>query len=952
MPSENPNWFGQGSDSQNSFLQQIIKVSQERAKANADRPKVQRKMLWWKKLLVILILTLAVVGFAFYVLSFTLTDYFWFEQAGYAQVFLKQLLIPAGLFIAGFIVTALVVILSLSVAYAKRPTYSALDDQRIRSVVDSIKKYHKPLFGAVGALAGVVGGMNLAANWTQILLMFNGEEFGYADPQFGLDASFYVFLLPGLQVIVNMLNVLVWFCLICCFLIHLSVGAIRRIGIDPNSTSIRKTRLSIFGQNRRATSRISISTPAKIQMVVFGAIISIATAAGIFLQRYNTLTEVGDRITGAAYTSTHAFIPGNTVLAVLALVVGVSCIVTIFLQKWTIPLFAIGGFMVASILCTAVIPYIVQKFVVEPNAQTLESEYIQRNIEATDYSFGLDKVEIIDYNAKTQASADEVRKDAETTAQIRLLDPQVVSPTFRQIQQNKQYYNFVDTLAVDKYNLNGESRDTVIAAREINLAGNDQRNWVNDHTVFTHGYGLVAAYGNQVTVDGNPKFFEKDIPTVGDLTSEYKYEPRIYFSPNAPNYSIVGNSGSENWEFDYPSDSSGTGAVTTFTGSGGPTINNIFTQMMYTIRFGDTQLLFSERVTPESQALFYRDPSQRVENVAPYLTLDGRVYPAVVDGRVKWIVDAYTTSENFPYSQKIDLQDATQDSLTRTSKTNQALESGAANYVRNSIKATVDAYDGTVDLYAWDENDPILKAWTKIFNNTVKPLSEISGELMSHIRYPESMFKVQRSLLAKYHVNDASQFFSGEDFWHVPDDPTKGTATSVDEYGQEYTSAQKQPPYYLTLEMPGDEKPIFSLSTGFIPGGESRREILTGFLAASSDAGNQAGVIGPDYGKLRLLELPKNSTVPGPGQAQNNFNSNAQVSQALNLLQTGSSDITRGNLLTLPIAGGLVYVQPVYVQSSGNTSFPLMKKVLVSFGDTIGFADTLTEAMDQVFVGG
>ena len=396
----------------------------------------------------------------------------------------------------------------------------------------------------------------------------------------------------------------------------------------------------------------------------------------------------------------------------------------------------------------------------------------------------------------------------------------------------------------------------------------------------------------------------------------------------------------DSWEFDYPTGSQG--ATNTFDGDGGLGGQHLFAAFVRDpVRIRSDPVLrpchlrLADPVRPF--------PKERVAKVAPYLTLDYRVYPAVVDGRVKWIVDGYTTSDAYPYSQMTDLGSVTQDSTTKTSNTIQALGSQKANYIRNSVKATVDAYDGSVELYAWDANDPVLKAWEKIFPGQYHPISEISGDLMSHLRYPENLFKVQRELLAKYHVSSAGQFFSGEDFWQTPVDPTE-SATAQQQ-------GVPQPPYYLSLQTGGSKKPVFSLTSSYIPAGTSTREILTGFLSVDSDAGNEKGVIQPNYGTIRLQELPKDSNVPGPGQAQNNFNANADVSKELNLLESGSTKVNRGNLLTLPLGGGLVYVQPVYVQSSGSTSFPLLKKVLVAFGDQVGFADTLDEALDQVFGG-
>ncbi|MGH8966602.1 MAG: UPF0182 family protein, partial [Actinomycetes bacterium] len=357
--------------------------------------------------------------------------------------------------------------------------------------------------------------------------------------------------------------------------------------------------------------------------------------------------------------------------------------------------------------------------------------------------------------------------------------------------------------------------------------------------------------------------------------------------------------------------------------------------------FGSQEMLFSNRVTSDSQIMYDRDPMTRVQKVAPWLTLDQGMYPAVVDGRVKWIVDAYTTTDAYPYSTGQPMQEATADSLTLAAQGVPVDMPPEVNYIRNSVKATVDAYDGSVTLYAWDADDPVLQAWSEVFPTSVKPMSEMSGELISHVRYPEDMFKVQRTLLAQYHVEDAGQFFSGQDFWANPTDPV----ASGD------TAAAKQPPYYLSLQMPGQDHSAFSLTTTFIPGGNTDREILTGYLAADGDAGSTAGEIADGYGELRLLELPRDSTVPGPGQVQNNFDSNPTISEQLNILERGSSSVVRGNQLTLPVGGGLLYVQPVYIQSAGGTQFPLLRRVLVAFGDQTGYAPTLDEALDQVFGG-
>ncbi|MDN6209971.1 UPF0182 family protein [Bifidobacterium crudilactis] len=901
----------------------------------------------WGRALGLLVVVLIVIATLFVLLARFATDVMWYSQLGFASVIWTQLGVKVGLWIAYALMMAAVTYVSATLAIRARPDASDGSKIRVRGDVIEIGKgvssrFARRIAVVVSLIVGLLFGSQFNTEWSQILLMFNGQSFGVKDPQFGIDNGFYVFVLPGLQLLVRALLVLLLAALVFSLVTHVLMGAVR---------------LTMPVQGRGI---VNMTKRSRRQLGIWLMLTMMVWAVSRLLGVFDLLFEQGDRITGASYTSVHATVPVSIVLAVLIAVLGIVLGIWIMKAKglgessqpassamaafrqWRTPVIAISVVLVVAIALSGVWPMLLQRFKVNPNAQELESTYIQRNIDATKSAYGLSALKSDSYQATTTGESGALAQDAETTAQIRLLDPQVVSPTFRQLQQSKQYYNFEDTLAVDKYDIDGTSQDTVIGARELNLAGNDNRNWVNDHTVYTHGYGVVAAYGNKVTADGQPEFFEQGIPTQGKLTDSEHYEPRIYFSPNAPEYSIVGASkGTKAWEFDYPTGSEG--ATNTFSGNGGPSVGNLASRLMYAIRFNSDQILFSDRVTADSQILYDRSPKERVAKVAPYLTLDGRVYPAVVNGRVKWIVDGYTTSSNYPYSQTVDLGSSTQDSTTKTSNTIQSLGSQNVNYMRNSVKATVDAYDGSVDLYAWDPSDPVLKAWQQVFPQQYKPVSQISGDLMSHLRYPESMFKVQRQLLAKYHVSSASQFFSGEDFWQTPIDPVESKENQAE--------GVLQPPYYLTMQNQGAAEPTFSLTSSYITAGSVTREILTGFLSVDSDAGNTAGKIGPNYGTLRLMELPKNSNVPGPGQAQNNFNANADVSKELNLLESGSTNVKRGNLLTLPIGGGLVYIEPVYVESSGKTSFPLLKKVLVAFGDQVGFADTLDQALDQVFGG-
>jgi uncharacterized membrane protein (UPF0182 family) len=873
------------------------------------------------------IVAVAIVIAALLLLAQFWTEVMWFGQAGFSRVIWTEWGMRAALFAVGFVVMAGAVFWSFTAAYRARPIYapSTPEQATLDQYREAVEPLRRVVMIAAPVLVGFFAGVAASAQWRTVLLAFNSEPFGETDPQFGMDLGFFVFLLPALRFSVGFLISVVVIAGIAGLITHYLYGGLR---VGPAAAGGPRT------------------TPAaRIHLAIVGAVLLLLFAANYWLDRYSILTNAGDRFDGASYSDVHAVIPAKGILTVVAVFVAALFIVTAFRGDWRLPAIGVGLMVVSAIAIGGIYPAVVQRFQVNPNAQELEAEYIQRNIDATLSAFDIDDVEKEQYDATTQAEEGALRSDADTAASIRLLDPQVVSPSFRQLQQNKQYYNFDDSLSVDKYEIDGESRDTVIAVRELNLdgLGQDQRNWVNDHTVYTHGYGVVAAYGNQPGPDGRPAFFEGGIPSQGAITDEEGgYEPRIYFSPKTETYSVVGApEGTKAWELDYQADQADDGGQvnTTFTGDAGPSVGSFGSKLLFALKFGEEQLLFSDRVTSDSQILYDRDPQQRVHKVAPWLTLDNRVYPAVVDGRVKWIIDGYTTTDEFPYSSSTPLDEAVADTLTTQAGAPVELPE-EVNYIRNSVKATVDAYDGSVDLYAWDAEDPILKAWTNVFPTSVQSMDKISGDLMSHLRYPEDLFKVQRTLLAQYHVTNSAEFFSGQDFWNNPTDPTS-----------ESTTAPLQPPYYLTLQMPGQDEPSFSLTSTFIPGGNTDREVLTGFLAVDADAGNEAGVKAEDYGKLRLLELPRDTTVPGPGQVQNNFDSNPTISEQLNILQIGASTVRRGNQLTLPVGGGLLYVQPVYIQSTGGTQFPLLRKVLVAFGDDIGFADTLDEALDQVFGG-
>jgi hypothetical protein len=587
--------------------------------------------------------------------------------------------------------------------------------------------------------------------------------------------------------------------------------------------------------------------------------------------------------------------------------------------------------VVSSVLIAGIYPGAIQQFQVKPSESSKEAPYIQRNIDATRDAYGLSGVEVSDYQATLTTSAGQLTKDAATIANIRLMDPNVISATFRQLQQIKPYYTFPESLDIDRYTFDGVKRDVAVAVRELNIAGNPSRNWINDHLVYTHGFGFVAAFGNARDTDGKPSFAVGDLPPTKGLGD---FEPRVYFGENVPDYSIIGGVKTDNpVEFDYPDDASANGQKNvTYSGTGGVPVGSLVNKIVFALKYQEQRILLSSLINKDSKILFNRNPRDRVAKVAPWLTLDGDPYPAIIDGKILWIIDGYTTSAGYPYSRQTSLANATFDALTSNSTSVTAQGNQNINYIRNSVKATVDAYDGTVSLYQWDEKDPVLATWSKAFPGTIQPKSKISKSLLDHIRYPEDMFRVQREILSSYHVQTASAFYGGQDFWRVPRDPSTFGA-----------NAGAQPPYYLTLQMPGESKPEFALTTPFVPRGG--RENLSAFAVVNSDAG-------PNYGKISVLQLPRSTNVAGPSQVASNFEAKPEVANSLSLLRQGGSDVVLGNLLTLPVGGGLLYVQPVYVRATANAaSYPLLQKVLVSFGDQIGYDDTLKGALDQVFGG-
>ncbi len=846
------------------------------------------------------------------------TDVLWFREVHFSKVFTTVLWTRVIMFFIFGITMAIIIGVNLFIAHALRPRFRpmSLEQQNLERYRVAVEPRLRLLIVGISVLVGVVTGMSAQGNWQIWLLWRNGVNFGTKDPQFHRDLSYYAFTYPFQRYILGLLFTAIVLSLISSVVMHYLFGAIR---LQTQTPSDRMT------------------AAARAHLSVLLGIFVLLKAWAYYLDRFGLVysTRSTAKVAGPSYTDVNAVLPAKTILLLIALICALAFLANTVVRNFSLPIIAFGLLVLSAVLIGGAFPAAIQTFQAKPNANTKEAPFIKRNIDATLAAYGLDGINTTPYDAKKSLTAAEVKADTGTVPNVRLLDPGIITDTFTQQQQVKPVYGFADKLDIDRYTFEGNTQDYVVGIREINdkdLVGT-QGNWINRHLTYTHGNGFVAAPADEV-VKGGPNFIS------GALTQAEKKntgenvravipvdQPRAYYGELLPAYSIVGKKGGVDREFDRPGEGGGQDQINnTYAGKGGVAMGSELRRIAYAIKFRETNILLNSAVGGNSRIMYIRDPRQRVEKVAPFLKVDGDPYPAVVGGRIQWIVDGYTTSDGYANAQRTTLGEATADTFTGAGATGQPQEQ--VNYIRNSVKATVDAYDGTVTLYAFDEKDPVLRTWMKAFPGIVKPSSAISDELRAHFRYPEDLFKVQREILARYHVHDPQTFFSGVAAWSVPTDPTTAGGGLK----------KAQPPYYLLAQTPGSIGATFELTTVLNP---IRKENLAALVSVSSD---------PDrYGRFTVLEVPSNTVIPGPNQVQRNFTSTAEVSRDITLFDNGGSRVRFGNLLTLPVGGGLLYIEPLYVQGQGEGSQPLLRKVLVAFGDQVAYQDTLSQALDQLF---
>ncbi len=719
----------------------------------------------------------------------------------------------------------------------------------------------------------VIFGTQAASHWDSILLLMNSQPFGVEDPAFNRDIGFYVFQLPALNFIVGWLLAVV-------ILTTITIGGIYAF----------RLLLGQFGDEAPTLARAHVSLLLVVVLAIF--------VGRYWLSRFGLVYSDGGAAFGAAYTDINARLPVIWVLMSLASLSAVLIVVSIFRRKLIyLPIGATVLWVVVAVVGGQIYPATVQRFTVDPNELVKERLFIQRNLDATRFAFGLDDVDERSFPARADGvTAAEIAANPETVENIRLWDHRPLRDVLNQLQALGPLYDFLG-VDVDRYVIDGEVRQVMLSARELDQTSlpADKQSWVNQRLEFTHGFGLAMIPVNEVARGGLPEYFVSDIPPVGKLEID---QPRIYYGEIPEHYVIVNTAEDE---FDFPRGEGG--AQNRFDGGGGVELNSFLRRFVYAWEFGDTNILISDAITDESRLLYRRNIRERISTIAPFLVLDSDPYLVVAEGQLFWMQDAYTHTDRYPYSTRI----------------------SGLNYIRNSVKVVVNAYDGTTTFYLIEPDDPIAQVYAGIYPDLFTPFEEMPAALREHIRYPQDLFQLQALTYRRYHISDADSFFIGEDFWDIP----------TEKFGQ---AEQPLEPYYVIMRLPGEEREEFVLILPFRPRGERRNSVA--WLAARSD--------GDQYGNLLAFRFPKETLVLGPSQVESLIDADPIISAQLTLWDQAGSEVIRGNLLMIPIGEGNLFVEPIYLQATASRLPRLERVVVVRNQEDIAMEETLERALEVV----
>src|SRR5829696_282957 len=867
---------------------------------------------WTLAVLLLAFLALAAVGSV----SRFYTDLLWFREIDKTGLFWGMLRTKALIGLLAGLGTAVIVGVNLWMVERLAPRYGLTvvarpQVERARAV---LSPYLRPLRIGIAAFLGLVVGLQASGLWETVLLWRNRGSFGQRDALFNRDVGFYVFELPFLRAVFGWLFTTLVLPTILVAAGHYILG-----GIRPQAE----------------TNRVAAQAQSHLS-VLLGIIVGLK-AWGYWMDKYQLLFSTRGVVAGASYTDVKAQLPALEVLFWVALICALLFFVGARRGGLMVPLISIVLLVGLSLIMGGIIPAIFQRFRVEPQELAREKPYIEKNIDATRKAFNLAEVKTSPFAAREDLSAQDLRANQPTVDNIRLWDPEVLRPGVRNLQAIAQYYNFTD-VDVDRYPINKDMRQVMVSVREVDPNGlaPSARTWQNLHLAYTHGYGMVAVQVNTADEGGQPDFIVKGF-NAEDAAIPVQ-QPRIYFGeppPNAPEF-VVANSAQG--EYDSPALGGETTSLYNYKGAeatGGVQLSDVGRRLAFAVRFRDINLLISGNIKGDSRLMFNRDVRERVERAAPFLQWDGDPYAVVVDGRIKYVRDGYTTTSNYPYAQRIDLGDA-----ARRNEIGARGVEGIGNYVRNSVKAVVDAYTGDVTLYAFDEKDPILTAWRKAFPDLFKPADQIPANLRPHLRYPEDLFSIQTWIYASYHIGNPDDFYSKEDFWALPDDRSGEIRRQDATGGLTAATSVKARPYYLLTKLPGSDKPEFVLVMPFTPNG---KENMVSYLAAQSDPAK--------YGDLTLFSLDRARTILGPTQVNARILATPAISAELTVLNQQVSRVLLSSLINGTVNESLLYVQPIFVQSAAPNSFPLLQKVAVFYNNQVGYAETLDDAINDVVSG-
>ncbi|MBU4562060.1 UPF0182 family protein [bacterium] len=811
-------------------------------------------------------------------------DLIWFKSVQYVTVFWKILLTKGVVML--FFAAAFFILSFINLSFARRfaPEFQVeiSQDEFERPEIQLYKslqniQINKKFVLWFSLIVALFMGFSERSSWEKILIYLNRTSFGIADPIFNRDIGFYMFSLPFWEFVRNWLS----FTLTLITVVVVAIYVIKKAV-------------------KYEYKKLIIETPVKVHLSLLIGLILILKSWQYWLNAFKILYSTRAVIFGAGYADTHATLLALRILTVLALACAVLFFVTARKQNWKLPALGLVVLIAVSILMGGVYPEVIQRAVVLPNESTKERPYILNNIEATRLAYGLDKIKEEEFPVKEEISFEDIEKNDETIRNIRLWDWRPIKQTLKQIQAIRLYYDFY-SVDMDRYYFNGNYQQVMVSPRELDTAKipEQARTWVNEVFTYTHGYGVVVNPVNKVIGEGLPYLLIKDIPPVSsvDLTIT---RPEIYYGEMTKNYVIVKTKVKE---FDYPKGNEN--VYSTYAGNGGVPVSSLWRRILFSIKYSNPQILLTTNFTRESRIMIYRNIQERVNKVAPFLGYDKDPYMVISkEGKLFWIQDAYTISSSYPYSTPI--------------------RGGYFNYIRNSVKVVIDAYNGTMDFYIIDQKDPVVEVYKNIFPQLFKNFDQMPEDLKEHIRYPKDLFQVQAELYSTYHMMDPDVFYNKEDYWSIPNEL----------YGEDEI---KMEPYYIIAKLPGHEREEFILMTPFTP---STKSNMIAWLAAKNDQ--------PDYGKVIVYKFPKEKLIFGPMQIEARIDQDSEISQQLTLWGQKGSTVIRGNLLVIPIEESIIYVEPLYLRAEKG-EIPELKKVIVSNGSDVVMGNNLEAALEKLF---